>query len=69
MPLIFSDPGVEQIVKRVGGTGEVRQHLADLGFTVGAAVTVISAIGGNVIVRVMDSRVAISKEMAQKIMV
>ena len=69
MPLIFSDPGVEQTVKRVGGTGEVRQHLADLGFTVGAAVTVISAIGGNVIVRVMDSRVAISKEMAQKIFV
>ena len=69
MPLIFSDPGVEQTVKRVGGTGEVRQHLADLGFTAGAAVTVISAIGGNVIVRVMDSRVAISKEMAQKIFV
>ena len=69
MPLIFADPGQENLVKKVGGTPEVKQHLADLGFTAGAAVTVISTMGGNVIVKVKESRVAISKEMAQKIMV
>lgn len=69
MPLIFAQAGEESIVKRVGGTPEVRQHLADLGFNVGTAVTVVSEIGGNVIVKVKESRVAISREMAQKIMV
>lgn len=69
MPLIFAQAGEESIVKRVGGTPEVRQHLADLGFNAGTAVTVVSEIGGNVIVKVKESRVAISREMAQKIMV
>ena len=69
MPLIFAQAGEESIVKRVGGTPEVRQHLADLGFNAGTAVTVVSEIGGNVIVKVRESRVAISREMAQKIMV
>lgn len=69
MPLIFADPGEENLVKKVGGTPEVKQHLADLGFTAGTPVTVISEMGGNVIVKVKESRVAISKEMAQKIMV
>lgn len=69
MPLIFADAGSEQIVRKIGGSAEVRQHLADLGFNVGTAVTVVSAIGGNVIVKVKESRVAVSREMAQKIMV
>lgn len=69
MPLILADSGSENIVRKVGGTAEVRQHLADLGFNVGTPVTVVSAIGGNVIVKVKESRVAISREMAQKIMV
>ncbi len=69
MPLILADSGSENIVRKVGGTAEVKQHLADLGFNVGTPVTVVSAIGGNVIVKVKESRVAISKEMAQKIMV
>ena len=69
MPLIFADAGSELIVKRIGGSAEVRQHLADLGFNVGTPVTVVSAIGGNVIVKVRESRVAVSREMAQKIMV
>ena len=69
MPLILADPGSEKIVRKVGGTAEVKQHLADLGFHVGTPVTVVSAMRGNVIVKVKESRVAISREMAQKIMV
>lgn len=69
MPLILADPGSESIVRKIGGTAEVRQHLADLGFNAGTPVTVVSKIGGNIIVKVKESRVAISKEMAQKIMV
>ena len=69
MPLILADTGSENIVRKVGGTAEVRQHLADLGFNVGTPVTVVSAMGGNVIVKVKESRVAISREMAQKIMI
>ena len=57
-----------EIVK-VGGSAEVRSHLADLGFVVGTPITVLNTINGNVIVSVMDSRVAISREMAQKIYV
>ncbi len=69
MPLIFADVGEEQIIKRVGGSQEMKQHLADMGFVPGGGVTVVSTIGGNVIVKVKESRVAISREMAQKIMV
>ena len=69
MPLTFADIGEENIIKRIGGKPEVRQHLSNLGFVVGGAVTVINTIGGNVIVKVKESRVAISQEMAQKIMI
>ncbi len=69
MPLILADSGSENIVRKVGGTAEVKQHLADLGFNVGTPVTVVSTIGGNVIVKVKESRVAISREMAQRIFV
>ena len=69
MPLILADVGSEQIVRKLGGTPEVRQHLADLGFNVGSTVTLIAEMGGNVIVKVRESRVAISREMAQKIMI
>ena len=69
IPLIFANAGDPLTVKRIGGTAEVRQHLADLGFNVGTQVIVVSSIGGNVIVKVKESRVAISREMAQKIMV
>lgn len=69
LPLVLADAGEECIVKKIGGSPEVKQHLADLGFSVGASVTVVSEIGGNVIVKVKESRVAISREMAQKIMV
>ena len=69
MPLSLADPGKETIIKRIGGTPEVKQHLENLGFVVGGTATVVSSISGNIIVNVKESRVAISKEMAAKIMV
>ena len=69
MPLTFLNPGEQNSIKRVGGTPEMKKHLADLGFVVGGNVTVINSVGGNIIVNVKETRVAISKEMAQKIMV
>ena len=69
MPLILADSGEETVIKRVGGSPEMKKHLEDLGFTAGSAVTVMNTIGGNLIVKVKESRVAISREMASKIMV
>lgn len=69
MPLNLAEVGEENIIKRIGGKQEIKAHLENLGFVVGGAVTVINTIGGNIIVNVKDSRIAISKEMAQKIMV
>lgn len=69
MPLIAAPIGEENIIKRIGGKQEVKAHLETLGFVVGGAVTIVSAMGGNIIVNVKESRIAISKEMAQKIMV
>ncbi len=69
MPLTFANVGEENMIKKVGGNAETRQFLENLGFVAGGMVTVISEISGNVIVNVQDSRVAVSKEMASKIMV
>lgn len=69
MPLTFADAGEENIIKKIGGRPEVKQHLENLGFVVGGTVSIVSSIGGNLIVNVKDSRVAISREMASKIMV
>ena len=69
MPLTFADSGETCIVKKIGGNPEVKKHLEDLGFVVGAGVSVINTMGGTLIVKVKESRVAISKEMAQKVMV
>lgn len=69
MPLIFASIGETNVIKRVGGKPEVKRHLENLGFVVGSTVTVISEIAGNVIVNVRQTRIAISKEMAQKISV
>ena len=69
MPLILADPGEEAIIKKVGGNPEMKKHLEDMGFTAGGSVTVMNTIGGNLIVKVKESRVAISREMAAKIMV
>lgn len=69
MPLTFANMGEELIIKKIGGNPEVRAHLENLGFVSGGSVKVISSIGGNLIVNVKEARVAISKEMANKIMV
>jgi ferrous iron transport protein A len=69
LPLSLAQQGEENIIKRVGGNQETKKHLEDLGFIVGGEVTVINSLGGNVIVNVKDTRVAISEEMARKIMV
>ncbi|MGN0596946.1 MAG: ferrous iron transport protein A [Ruminiclostridium sp.] len=69
MPLTLANPGEENIIRKVGGKPETRKFLESLGFVAGGAVTVVSEIGGNVIVNVKESRVAVSKEMASKIMV
>ena len=69
MPLILANVGEDNIIKKVCGTPEVRKHLENLGFVAGGNVKIISTIGGNLIVNVKESRVAISQEMAGKIMV
>lgn len=69
MPLTLAAVGEENIIRKVGGGPETKKHLEDMGFVAGGNVTVVSRIGGNVIVNVKESRVAISEEMACKIMV
>lgn len=69
MPLALANIGEESIVRKVSGSPEVRKHLEDLGFVTGGPVTVVSALGGNIIVKVKESRIAISEEMARKIMI
>lgn len=69
MPLTMVQEGVPNIIKKVGGKEETRKFLENLGFVAGGTVTVVSEIGGNMIVNVKDSRVAIGKDMANKIMV
>ena len=69
MPLNLANLDEEFMIRRIGGSQEVRQHLENLGFVVGGNVTVVTSLGGNIIVNVKESRVAISEEMARKIMV
>ncbi len=69
MPLTFADVGEENIIKRIGGRPETKKHLENLGFVAGSTVSVLNTMGGNLIVKVKESRVAISAEMAQKIFI
>ena len=69
MPLIFAEPGEENVIKRIGGNPEVKRHLENLGFTAGGNVTLINELGGNVIVKVKESRTALNEEMARKVMI
>ncbi len=68
MPLVFAEKGEQVQIMQIKGNAETKQHLADLGFVVGGSVTVISDSGGNLIVNVKESRVALGKDMAVKIM-
>ena len=69
LPLAVADTDRELVIHKIGGSPEVKKHLEDLGFVAGGTVTVVSALGGNIIVKVKEARVAISEEMARRIMV
>ena len=69
MPLNVASPGEQNIIRKIGGSPEVKQHLADLGFVVGGTVTLVNVLGGNVIVNVKESRVALDADMARRIMI
>lgn len=68
MPLSMAKPGETVTIKKIGGKPEVRQHMAELGFVVEETVTVVSEVSGNMILQVKDSRLALGKDMAGKIM-
>ena len=69
MPLMMAKTGENVVIRRITGKDEVRQHLAELGFVVDETVTVVTELGGNLILRVKDSRVALDKSMACRIMI
>jgi ferrous iron transport protein A len=69
MPLTLSGKGARSAIKRIGGSDELKRRLETMGFTVGSEVTVVSELAGNLIVNVRDSRVALSRELANKIIV
>ena len=69
MPLSLADIEQDNIIRRIGGSPEVKKHLENLGFVVGGNVKVVNRLGGNIIVNVKEARIAISREMAMKIMI
>ena len=69
MPLTMAKPGETVTIRKITGTDEVRQHLAELGFVVDSAITIISQLGGNLILQVKDSRVALDKTLANRVMI
>lgn len=69
IPLALADVGEEKIIRKIGGSPEVKRHLENLGFVIGGNVVVITTLNGNMILNVKGVRVAISKELAQKIMI
>lgn len=69
MPLTMAEPGESVTIRRITGRDELRLHLAELGFVVGETVTVVSRMGGNLIVQVKDSRIALNRDMANRILV
>ena len=69
MPLNLAPEGEENIIKKIGGSPEIKKHLEDLGFVVGGSVSLITTLNGNVIVKVKESRIAIDSDMARRIMV
>lgn len=67
MPLTFATPGEEKTIRRIGGNNQIRLHLENLGFVTGTPIVIVAAIGGNIIVNIKGARIAISREMANKI--
>lgn len=69
LPLTLAQVGTAQVIQKIGGSSETKKHLENLGFVMGDSITVVCTMGGNVIVKVKDARIAVSKELATKIMV
>ncbi len=69
IPLSYANPGEEAVIRRIGGSPEVKKHLENLGFVVGGTVTVISSLNGNLIVKVKETRVGLDEAMARRIMI
>lgn len=69
MPLTMAVPGETNYIKKITGRDEVRQHLAEMGFVVGSPVVVVTEMGGNLILSIKDTRVALGRDMANRIMV
>ena len=69
MPLTMAKPGETVTIRKITGKDEVRQHLAELGFVVDSAITIISQLGGNLILQVKDSRIALDKTLANRVMI
>ena len=69
IPLTYADPGEENVILKVSGKPEVKKHLEDMGFTVGSIIRVVSSVNGNLLVNVKDTKVALDKELATKIMI
>lgn len=69
MPITFSKPGDRAVIRKITGSDKVRQHLAELGFVVDEEVTVVNEIAGNLILQVKESRIALDKGMASRIMI
>ncbi len=69
MPLTMARPGETVTIRKITGKDEVRQHLAELGFVVDSTVTVVTELAGNLILQVKDSRIALDKTMANRIMI
>lgn len=69
MPLSLAELDTENTIRKIGGSPELRKHLENLGFVVGGNVTVVAMLGGNVIVKVKETRVAISEEAARRVMI
>ena len=69
MPLTMANPGQTVVIRKITGRDEVRQHLAELGFVVDSCVTVVSVLGGNLICQVKDSRIALDRTLANRVMI
>ena len=69
IPLTLAKPGETVTIRKITGKDELRQHLAELGFVVDSTVTVVSEIAGNLILQVKDSRIALDRSMANRIMI
>jgi ferrous iron transport protein A len=69
IPLTYADPGEANVILKISGKPEIKKHLEDMGFVTGALITVVSAVNGNLIVNVKDTKVALDKELANRIMI